>query len=310
INAFDQWGVELGKKISNKIAATISGNETPAGLDASTQQVLEEYRKVRNTIRFLLGNLQDFDPESDRYSLSDEDMQCIDYWAAQQLSEFIGTVREGYEKFQFKTVAEAIFDFCNDTMSAVYLASVKDRLYCDAPDSPRRRRTQTVIYDVAYALIRAVAPILVHTSEEAWRALHGADENSKESVHLQFLPEAPECTGETGWEKVMEFRQKVLKALEEARLVEGGIKNPLDCGINVTAPEKLADGLRPFEAELVDLCGVSRLEIELGSFLDIEVMDLRDQPRCERSWKRDSTVKQRSDGGFLSDRDARVLGLD
>jgi isoleucyl-tRNA synthetase len=269
----------------------------------------DEYRKVRNTIRFLLGNLQDFDPESDRYSLNEEDSHSIDAWAVQKLRQFIENVRGGYERFQFKAVSESIFDFCNDTMSAVYLAAVKDRLYCDAPNSARRRRTQTVLYDIAYALIKVTAPILVHTSEEAWLALLGKDFDSEESVHLQVLPELSDWRENLAWEIVMEFRQNVLKALEEAKSVEGGIKNPLDCGIKVSAPEKLAKELGPFQRELVDLCGVSRLEILQGSSLHVQVIDLRDEPRCERSWKRDGTVKMRSDGGYLSDRDARVLGL-
>ena len=108
----------------------------------------------------------------------------------------------------------------------------------------------------------------------------------------------------------MSFRQDVLKSLEEARSSESGLKNPLDCGIVVTAPPELEQDLRLFRAELVDLCGVSRLEFLPGSVQRIEVQDLREEPRCERSWKRDGTVKLRSDGGLLSDRDARVLGLD
>jgi len=270
----------------------------------------DEYRKVRNTIRFLLGNLNDFDPHRDRYSMGEADTYSIDLWALQQLSGFVEKIREGYERFQFKAASEAIFDFCNDTMSAVYLAAVKDRLYCDAPDSPRRRRTQTVLYEIADALIRTTAPILVHTSEEAWLALLREDSDCPNSVHLQSLPDSFTCEGAPNWESVLGFRQKVLKALEKAKSTEEGIKNPLDCGIHATVPEKTALELRPFEAELADLCGVSRLSIEQGSATDIRVMDLRDQPRCERSWKRDGTVKRRSDGGYLSDRDARVLGLD
>ena len=270
----------------------------------------EEYRKVRNTIRFLLGNLRDFDPESDRNDLGEEDAYTIDAWAVQKLSEFTRNVRQGYERFQFKAVSETIFNFCNDTMSAVYLAAAKDRLYCDAPGSPRRRRTQTVLYDIAHTLIRSVAPILVHTSEESWLALLGKDLDSEESVHLQLLPEPRGAEADSRWNVVMEFRQNVLKALEVAKSGEDGIKNSLDCGVRVSVPEKLVRDLGPFQAEMVDLCGVSRLQIDSGSTLQIEVVDLRSEPRCERSWKRDETVKLRSDGGYLSDRDARVLGLE
>jgi isoleucyl-tRNA synthetase len=270
----------------------------------------EEYRKVRNTVRFLLGNLRDFDPESDRYTMGEEDRYSIDAWALQKLDTFVKEVRSGYEDFKFKTVSETIFDFCNETMSSVYLAAVKDRLYCDAPDSKRRRRTQTVLYDVAYALIKSAAPILVHTSEEAWLSLMGQEFDSSDSVHLQLLPEPSGLRVDPAWDAVMGFRQSVLKKLEEAKSTEGGIKNPLDCGIRVSASEDLVQKLDPFRDELVDLCGVSRLEITSGESLIVEVVDLRDEPRCERSWKRDGTVRMRSDGGYLSDRDAGVLGLD
>lgn len=270
----------------------------------------DEYRKVRNTIRFLLGNLRDFDPESDRVPMGEEDARTLDAWAVQKLSQFVKQVRNGYEDFRFKTVSESIFEFCNETMSAVYLAAVKDRLYCDAQGSRRRRRTQTVLYDVAYALIKAAAPILVHTSEEAWLALMGKESDCEDSVHLQPLPEPSEVESDPDWQRVMDFRQNVLKSLEEAKSVEGGIKNPLDCGVHVRAPAELVKKLDPFRGDLVDLCGVSRMELELGDRLEVAVIDLRDEPRCERSWKRDGTVTLRTDGGYLSDRDARVLGLE
>jgi isoleucyl-tRNA synthetase len=107
----------------------------------------------------------------------------------------------------------------------------------------------------------------------------------------------------------MDFRQQALKALEEAKAIEGGIKNPLDAGIHATVPSGLMERLRPFGEELADLCGVSQLQLKEGAKLETEVLDLRSEPRCERSWKRDGTVQLRSDGGLLSDRDAEVLGV-
>jgi isoleucyl-tRNA synthetase len=107
----------------------------------------------------------------------------------------------------------------------------------------------------------------------------------------------------------MDFRQQALKALEEVKAVEGGIKNPLDAGIRATVPSGLMERLRPFSEELADLCGVSQLLLEEGPELELVVLDLRSEPRCERSWKRDGTVQLRSDGGLLSDRDAEVLGV-
>ncbi len=282
----------------------------------------DEYRKVRNTIRFLLGNLSDFDPVRDAHRLGEADGSSVDAWALGELARFVETVREGYREFQFKRVSEAVFDFCNDALSAVYLAAVKDRLYCDRPGSPRRRRTQTVMHRIATDLIRAVAPILVHTAEEAWLALHSMEMDSTSSVHLESLPEPVDFHRDPRWDGVMDFRRRVLKELETAKSGNGGLKNPLDAGVRATVSAELAEHLEPFKEELADLCGVSRFSTEVGlreevrrirragEGLDepsIEIVDLRAEPRCERSWKRDETVRVRFDGSLLSDRDADAL---
>ena len=118
-----------------------------------------------------IGNLADFDPAADRVELVDDDRKSLDWWAMAKLSELVSKVHSGYRTYQFKRVVEAVFDFCIDTMSSVYMAAVKDRLYCDPVDGRRRRRTQTVLSDTASALIRLAAPILVHTADEAYLAI-------------------------------------------------------------------------------------------------------------------------------------------
>jgi isoleucyl-tRNA synthetase len=252
----------------------------------------EEYRKVRNTIRFLLSNLSDYELGESMAVTGNS----IDAWALTELATLIKRVREDYERLHFRGVREAIFNFCNETMSAVYLAAVKDRLYCDAADSPRRRQTQQVMYIISDALIRLVAPILPHTADEAWRVVHGEDA----CVHLEQLPDAPEIDSDIDWPKVINLRDQWLKAIEDKRQ-QSDIDNPLDMGVRAKAPQGID------LTDLADLCGVSRFEaIDSDA---IEMVDLRDQPRCERSWKRDGTVKLRSDGGMLSDRDAAALDL-
>jgi isoleucyl-tRNA synthetase len=268
----------------------------------------EEYRKVRNTLRFMLGNLADFDPARDRVELSDDDRTSLDWWAMGELAALVRTVHDGYRSYQFKRVAEAIFDFCNDTMSAVYMAAVKDRLYCDPASGRRRRRTQTVLWDIATAVIRMAAPILVHTADEAWLALHGLDESSTSCVHLEALPEVFDRPADGRWSAVMALRAEVLKKLEAAK-VDPGIKNTLDAGIEAVVTAETAARIELFAAELADLCGVSRFSLATGAEPGVRVVDLRGEPRCERSWKRDGTVRERSDGGMLSDRDAAVVGV-
>jgi isoleucyl-tRNA synthetase len=268
----------------------------------------EEYRKVRNTLRFLLSNLFDFDAARDRRELGPADRHSLDAWAAARLAELVAAVRRAYDAYQFRAAHQALFNFCNDTLSAVYLAAVKDRLYCDAPGSQRRRRCQTLLWDTADALIRLLAPLLVHTADEAWLALRGEAMESASCIHEQLLPEPRAVAEDPGWAEVMARRDAVLKALEERR-AGGDLDNPLDAGIELCVPADVRARLAPFEPELADLCGVSRFALASGSDERVAVVDLRGEPRCERSWKRDGTVRLRSDGGWLSQRDAAALGL-
>jgi len=283
----------------------------------------EEYRKVRNTIRYLLSNLNDFDPRQHQHSLTDSDSNSVDAWAMAQLNVLIDRVLHAYEGFQFRRVHDAIFHFCNQIMSATYLAATKDRLYCDKSDSSRRRRAQTVMHHIADALMRLIAPILPHTADEAWRILHG--ENA-DTVHLALLPQTvPNLVVDENWDRIIELRNECLKAIEEARSGRG-IDNPLDCGLRITVvghSKDFAKALTRFDSvDLADLCGVSRVEIidnkdtpiQDDNDVDptnvaIEVIDLRNEPKCQRCWKRDGSVSQRNDGSMLSQRDAEALGL-
>ncbi len=265
----------------------------------------EEYRKVRNTLRFLLSNLADFESENEqhRHHFTDADAASLDAWVMGELTTLIRTVNTAYEGYAFRRATEALFNFCNDTLSAVYLAAVKDRLYCDAPDSARRRRTQTACYKVASALCQLLAPLLPHTADEAWRVLHPGGEDA--CVHLEHLPDADhpaQIPVDERWNTVMFQRNNNwLQGIEHHRQDEG-VDNPLDLGLSVGGEFEGFDG-----RDLADLCGISRFEWEPGE--GFRVLDLRNEPRCERSWKRDGTVKERSDGGMLSDRDAAALGL-
>ena len=183
-------------------------------------------------------------------------------------------------------------------MSARYLVAVKDRLYCDASDSPRRRRTQTVMRQIAELLCRVLEPIVPHTADEAYRSLHGEDGCVHTAMPLDLAGNADES-----WPAVMTMHTAALKAIEEAK--ERGVENPLDAGLVMPDPDGV--GVR-FTEDFADLCGVSRARFD-AAVNTVEVDDLRESPRCERSRKRDETVKERSDGTLLSDRDAQAIGL-
>ena len=258
----------------------------------------ESYRKVRNTLRFLLGNLSDFDPQGGP-AIESLSPTSLDAWALQQTAQLAERVRAAYRDYEFRTAHLALFDFCNDTLSAIYLDAVKDRLYCDRADSPRRRATQAAMRRITEILVELLAPILPHTADEAWAALLG-DEDA--CVQLETFADF-RFDADPRWERALAVRDAVKKALEEAKAE--GIENPLDAGIEVGDPDGV---LADFRGELVDLFGVSRVQLLAGAS-DPRVVDLRDQPRCERSWRRDETVCQRSDGGWLSDRDAEAVGV-
>ena len=161
----------------------------------------DEYRKIRNTVRFLLGNLSDFDPEQDSVEFNEDDRYSIDHWAYCEFTRFANETLDAYSGFSYKQASDLIFSFCCDEMSAVYLACIKDRLYCEKKDSRKRRRAQTVMYQVAEGIIKFLAPILVHTSFEAYKSLK-KDEimptcTSKHSRALRKL--RPTKPGTTSW---------------------------------------------------------------------------------------------------------------
>jgi isoleucyl-tRNA synthetase len=146
---------------------------------------------------------------------------------------------------------------------------------------------------------------MCHTADEAYRELHRVDPQDTQScVHLTGFPGSLGVVADERWDKVRETLEGVMRVLESARS-EKGIDNPLDAGIVVPDANGVLSGFDP--VDLADYCGVSRFTLKGDG--EVEVVDLRDEPRCERSWKRDGTVKQRSDGGMLSDRDAAALGV-
>ena len=259
----------------------------------------ESYRKVRNTLRFLLGNVYDFDPHAMTVNLNAIDPTSLDGFVLAEAARLRRRVIRAYDQYEFRRAHLLLYDFCNETLSAFYCDAVKDRLYCDKPDSPRRRQAQSVIWRLAEMLCKLLAPILAHTADEAFRALWRDDDRC---VHLETHDEFS-FDADPDWATVLKIRDEAQKALENAKT--RGIENPLDAELLLPDPK---DTLRKFSPDLPDILGVSRVQLspDAGS---VTVNDLRNEPRCERCWKRDGTVKPRSDGGLLTDRDADAVGL-
>ena len=186
-------------------------------LPAIMKQVSEAYRKIRNTIRFLMGNLSDFDCEKD--AVAYHDLQEIDQYALHILKELNTKVLKAYDDYEFHTVFHSLHHFCVVDMSAFYLDIIKDRLYVSTKDDPKRKAAQTVLYETLQTLVYLLMPILSFTTEEIWSYIR--KEGEPESVQML---ESPKISDEyynkalaEKWAKVIALREDVSKALEEAR---------------------------------------------------------------------------------------------
>jgi isoleucyl-tRNA synthetase len=228
------------------------------------ERLADAYRRLRNTCRFLLGNLGEFDPVRHRqpYERLDE----VDRFILDRLARLIDRVGRAYEEYQFHTVFHAVHNFCAVDLSALYLDIIKDRLYTSAPDDPRRRAAQTACYDILSALLRLLAPILSFTTEEAWRHLPGG---KAESIHLERFPEVPltwvDDTLEQEWKRLLEVRREIAKALEAAR-ARGLIGSGLEAAVTVArAPEDLPELLARKRELLPTLLIVSQVSLAPGS---------------------------------------------
>ncbi|WP_458413966.1 isoleucine--tRNA ligase [Schinkia sp. CFF1] len=207
---------QLGADILRLWVASVDYQADVRVSDAILKQVAEVYRKIRNTFRFLLGNLSDFNPATDKVSLSD--LREVDQYILVKLNKVIDKVLTSYENYDFAGIYHAVNNFCTIELSSFYLDIAKDVLYIEARDSKNRRSIQTVLYDVLLALTKLITPILPHTAEEVWAYIPGVTE---ESVQLVDMPEASEIENgqaiEEKWDTFMNVRDDVLKALENAR---------------------------------------------------------------------------------------------
>jgi isoleucyl-tRNA synthetase len=256
----------------------------------------DAYFRIRNTYRFLLGNLYDFDPEKDRIPF--EKLYEIDRWALHRLQKLISRVREAFERFEFHVVYHSVQNFCSVEMSALYFDILKDRLYTYPARSAGRRSAQTALYEVLKALAGLMAPILPFTAEEVWKHMP-SEPDKKESIHLSVFPEVQneyldEVLNER-WERIWEVRTVVTKALEEARK-EKKIGLSLDAQVHLYVSEKVHQLLQPFQKDLNSIFIVSSVTLHLASSLakgeeEVRVEILRaDGNKCERCWNYDVTI--------------------
>ncbi|HXH85144.1 MAG TPA: isoleucine--tRNA ligase [Candidatus Tectomicrobia bacterium] len=280
-------------------------------------RLADAYRRIRNTFRFLLGNLFDFDPARDAppYVRRDE----VDRFVLDRLARLIARARRAYEEYQFHVVFHAVHNFCAVDLSALYLDVIKDRLYTSAANDPRRRAAQATCHELLDALARLMAPILSFTTEEAWRFAPGP---RAESVHLESFPEpAPEWQDEAlrrDWDRLLEVRREVARALELAR-ARKLIGSGLEAAVRISsAPEDLPALLGRKRELLQTLFIVSRVELAAGPRGAVRhesqeipglVVDVDRAPgdKCERCWMRTPTVGRHPAHPTLCDRCAAVV---
>ncbi|ANU17521.1 isoleucine--tRNA ligase [Planococcus maritimus] len=226
--------------------------------DDNFKQVSEVYRKIRNTLKFLHGNLADFDESTNRVAF--EDMREMDQYMVMKLNKLIDTAKKGYENYEFSSVYLALNSYCANDLSSFYLDVAKDVVYIERADHPHRRAMQTVMHDSLMALVKLASPIIPHTADEMWSYLESA---SEESVQLTDFPEAAERPEfkdlEEKWSRFMDVRDDVLKALEEARAAKT-IGKSLEAKVTVYASEELANLLPAIDSNLAQLFIVSEYE--------------------------------------------------
>ncbi len=257
--------------------------------------VTDAYRKVRNTFRFLLGNLEGFDPGD---VMDVEDMVEIDRWILHRAAEVVDRIEEAYRNYEFHVVYRTLVQFCTVDLSNIYMDITKDRMYCEAPDSDLRRSGQSAYWLVLNALTRAVAPILSFTCEEVWEHLPKA-EDAPESVFLAEFPSSASDWHDGDldgrWERLLEIRAEVQKALEEARAPSGGdepiIGSSQEAEVEVVAEGDTGELLREYEDQLATLFIVSKAEVvedetdaESAVACRVKTSKKNKCPRCWNYW--------------------------
>jgi len=284
------------------------------------KQLSDIYLKIRNTARFILGNLNGFDPND---LVSPEDMPELDRWALARLNTLVSSVNASYERYEYHTIYHGIHNFCTVDMSNFYLDIIKDRLYCDVTNGLSRRSAQTVIYIVLDALVRMLAPILAFTTEEIWEAMPHHDGADCGSVLYNLMPEpnfAYSLTPERGtvWEKLLRLRADVNKALELARS-EKIIGKPLDAEVTLFVDDSTAAFFDVAGQDLKMLFIVSGVDIVRGAGEGYAGMDFpgatvvvraSNEAKCARCWTRGKDVGKDAGHPELCPRclDAIMLG--
>ena len=280
------------------------------------KQLSQAYLKIRNTARYMLGNLCDFEP--DRDLVPAENLMELDRYALHTFNELAKTARAAYDRYEFHAVYRAVYNFCVVDMSNFYLDIIKDRLYCGA--EAERRSAQTALYHILDGMTRLIAPILAFTSDEIWHAMKHAQGVNAESVLFNDMPGdnaafALDAAARERWAKLVSLRDAVNKALENARNA-GVFKKAQDTDVTLSVSESDAAFLAG--VDLASLCIVSKVTVTTGAVEGEKSEDclipctiavaLDESPKCPRCWNHSEHIGADGPHNQLCDRCAAVVG--
>ncbi|HEY0762060.1 MAG TPA: isoleucine--tRNA ligase [Pyrinomonadaceae bacterium] len=280
---------QSGAEIIRLWCASSSYFDDMRASDEILSRVTDGYRKLRNTARYALSNLNGFDPARDAVPF--EEMEEIDRWALAELNHVTTEVLAAYDGYEFHNVYRALFNFATVTLSARYFDIIKDRLYTFGPHSKARRSAQTALLRIVDALARMLAPILVFTADEIWENLAGREEPS---IHLALLPKADEQSHDelsAEWERLFTIREGVLRALEEARVAKQ-IGSSLEAKVTLQASGSALELLQKHQSDLRYLFIVSQVELgnsDASEGVSITISNA-DGQKCERCWNYSTRV--------------------
>jgi isoleucyl-tRNA synthetase len=304
---------QYGADLLRLWVASVDFTEDVRLSDVILTRLSEAYRKLRNTFRYMLGNLSDFNPATDQVAA--ENLTPLDVWMLARTEDLVKRCLAHYQEYAFHKVYRAVYDFAITDISSLFVDVSKDRLYTAGPDSRIRRSAQTALYRMNAALVRLLAPILSFTCEEVWGYAKFAGPAAA-SVHMDYFPKPEDLTvGFTakqrelasGWEQLLPIRERVLKTLDSAR-EDKVIGSSLEAAVHLEAGEEQFLLLQQFRDELPMWFITSDVTFALGQSQELTVKVERARgDRCERCWRYTTDVGSNSDFPTVCARCAAVL---
>lgn len=305
-----QFGAEI---LRLWVTSVDSSNDVRISMDI-LKQTSEIYRKIRNTLRFLIANTSDFNPKQD--AVAYENLGAVDRYMTIKFNQVVDTINKAYAAYDFMAIYKAVVNFVTVDLSAFYLDFAKDVVYIEAANSPERRRMQTVFYDILVKLTKLLTPILPHTAEEIWSYLEHEEE---EFVQLAEMPVAQTFSGQEEileeWSAFMTLRTQAQKALEEARNAKV-IGKSLEAHLTIYASQEVKTLLTALNSDIALLMIVSQLTIadeadkpaDSVSFEGVAfTVEHAEGEVCERSRRIDPTTRMRSYGVAVCDASAAII---